>query len=314
MSSIVHCPPSDQNLFFIGRWDTSRPLCFVSHFGGAYFRTAFTGVRVTLRLAKPATLLVEVDGMPDVLFRDVAGNVEVTPTGLRDGMHQLRVAARHENDEIALEGLVLHDGAILRPSASRERLIEFIGDSITLGGKTRLGITQSFSWLAAESLQAEHTHIAYSGIALVDGFRYDYAGAPQDGMEKRYFLDVQPNSSTPAKPWGFPPPHPNTIVINLGSNDGMLKVPPALFEERYISFLARLRAVHPSSCIIAMRPFLGYMENEVRAAVRRTGDAKIRYVDTAGWISKAETFDGDHPTEEGHRKAALKLVEVLRTS
>ena len=72
---------------------------------------------------------------------------------------------------------------------------------------------------------------------------------------------------------------------------------------------------YPNAKLVAVRPFVGDFGTEISAqvAARNTGgDAKVYYVDTAGWTAPADFTDGLHPNASGSVKIADKLTEALQ--
>ena len=58
--------PTDPNIKYVGRWDTSSSTVYTSYWAGAYFETQFTGTTVLLRLAHAANIYTSIDGGADV--------------------------------------------------------------------------------------------------------------------------------------------------------------------------------------------------------------------------------------------------------
>jgi hypothetical protein len=118
--------------------------------------------------------------------------------------------------------------------------------------------------------------------------------------------------------WDFSKYSPKVIVVNLGTNDWNLGVPGAQFQAEYTSFLANVRAKHPSAEIFVLRTFNGYLVTETQNAVAArlsAGDTRLHYVDTTGWLiphPSADFADGFHPNDTGYRKAKDRLVPVLQ--
>ena len=99
------------------------------------------------------------------------------------------------------------------------------------------------------------------------------------------------------------------VVVNQGTNDSIY--PSSQFEPAYRDYIREIRGAYPSAWIFCMRPFGGFHEKDIRAAVNSISDRKIVYVDTTGWLAKADYTDGIHPTAAAHVKAAKKLVKMI---
>jgi lysophospholipase L1-like esterase len=104
-------------------------------------------------------------------------------------------------------------------------------------------------------------------------------------------------------------------VINLGTNDVGHGVHTPQFQDTYVGLLQTVRAKYPRAVIFAMRNFTGRFGTQTSNAVAiRTaaGDANVVFVDTTGWIDPtADTVDGTHPNDAGHRKIAARLAPIL---
>ncbi len=304
---------SDKNIEYVGRWDKSSATLFHSYWGGAYFRTSFTGKTVKIKLAASVNIYVSIDGKAYTKFTGANGTVNLTPTALADGTHTLVVAANFRSDEIQFQGLIL-DAAAITIAQNKKNIIEFIGNSITCGEKTTKGNLSSYAWLSAENLQCDHTQIAYSGITLVDGYRYTYNGAPYWGQSLQYFSMKEPTNDPSVSIWDYTKYTPKLIVINLGTNDKNCNVPAATFQAKYIEFLTKLRNQFPTTEIIAMRAFNGSYSQETQNAINirvSAGDTKVHFIDTNGWLISTDFVDGTHPTDAGHIKVTQKLNPLL---
>lgn len=308
-------PASDPNIDYVGRWDKSDPSLYHSYWGGAYFRVRFTGTSIRLKLAAPAVVFVNIDGHDEKLPWEISGTVALNERPLKDGPHTLTVASYFQTSEIPLQGLILDRGAETLPPETHKPLIEFVGDSIACGDKTSRLNLSAYPWLTGEALGCEHTQIAQCGITLSDGYVQWFPNAPKRGMQIQYFLQKEPNLN-PNPAWDFRAYIPNVVVINLGTNDGLLHVPPKLFEQNYRGFLQQIREKYPNTVVAAMRPVNGAYAEQIAAAVAGTSedDDHIHYIDTTGWLTPGSDFapDGYHPSDEGQRKIAARLTPIIR--
>jgi lysophospholipase L1-like esterase len=303
--------PSDSNIVYVGRWDNSNLSNVKSYWSGAYFRVNFTGTTLSIKLAAASSIYVTIDNVTRY-YANANGTVNLTSTPLASGTHSLRVAARSEYDTIQFQGLVLSSGASTQIPAARNRLIEFVGDSITAGCCALTNyVLDDYSWLTGEALNADHTQIAYSGICLQNAS----CGENSLGMSNQFFkLQTIRYLNSPA--WDFNRYQPNQVVINLGTNDS---VSDSVFQGTYTTFLQNVRAKYPNADIFVLRTFGGFRVAPTQAAVNArisAGDTKIRYVDTTGWVTPgtSDFSDSLHPSVSGHVKIANRLTSVLGVS
>ena len=304
-------PPTNHNIKYVGRWDTSSRTVHTSYWPGAYFETKFTGTTVAIRLASSVNIYVKIDKGDDTFYPKANGTVNLTPTPLAPGTHLLRVATSTDTDDgsIALQGLVLDAGAKTITPTLSPKLIEFIGDSITAGYSDSKGALSDYAWLIGEQLGVQHTQIAFSGICLVNIPCFSPTEAL--GMSRQFFkLQTVLNPNSPN--WNFSRYQASAVVINLGTNDGW-RTTDDVFQSNYESFLRKIRKVYPKARIFVLRTFVGAKAAPTQDAVQALDDRNIQYIDTTGWLSPSDTNDGIHPSDAGHAKIANTLRPIIGT-
>ncbi len=302
--------PTDPNIKYIGRWDTSSSSVAVSYWPGAYFKTAFTGRTVKIKLGGAVNIFASIDKKADTFYANANGTVNLTPTPLAAGTHTLRVATYSEHDVLKFQGILLDAGAKTVMPTISSQLIEFVGDSITAGATTTKHALSDYAWLVGEQLGVEHTQIAQGGICLSDSTLCTSTGI---GMSSQFFklqTIYFPNSPN----WNFSRYQANVVVINLGTNDNGHHISDTAFQATYVTFIQKIRAKYPSAAILVMRTFKGSKAAATLKAVQAVnaaGDKNVHYIDTTGWITAADTNDGLHPSDEGHIKVAKHLAPIV---
>ncbi|RDI19367.1 SGNH/GDSL hydrolase family protein [Lentzea flaviverrucosa] len=302
--------PANPSIKYFGRWNTASPAAYVSEWAGAYLVTGFTGRTVKLRQRDPIDFFVSIDGGPDVAYVNRRGTVDVTPQGLRAGNHTLRVSYRpvagaYRGDAV-FGGLVLGTRERAFAPAVPSRIIEFIGDSITVGQRSSKQALTAYGWLTGEKLKMGHTQIAVGGACLhpaADGCLSMREGFLRTGLP------------TTSPPWSFSRYRAHAVVINLGTNDVGHRVSRQEFQTSYVTLMRRVREKYPDAVIFALQTFRGRYVTETQAAVNElagAGDRNVVFVGTEGWIDAAtDTVDGVHPNDVGHRKIADRLAPVI---
>jgi lysophospholipase L1-like esterase len=300
--------PSDLNIQYYGRWNRSDPSYYAMGFAGGYLQSGFTGNSIGVHQRKTIDLYYSIDGSPLRWRRNVSGNLPLA-TGLSGTSHTIRVGYRERESsytgDAVFGGLVLAGGARTVPIARPKNLIEFIGDSITVGYRNANRPFVAYPWLTGEALDAGHTQVARSGACLVG----------QHGCLAMMDLFRRSSASAHTDDWDFSTYQATAVVINLGTNDIGHGVSTTQFQQNYVVMLQRVRQAYPNAQIFAMGTFRNWYVPETRNAVaarNAAGDSKVHFVDTAGWINRAtDTTDQTHPNKAGHVKIAQRLAPVL---
>ncbi|MDT7785039.1 MAG: hypothetical protein QOF58_3458, partial [Pseudonocardiales bacterium] len=160
-SAATTSTPTDPNARYFGRWNTSSSSAYVSEWAGAYVVVGFTGRTVKLKQRRAIDFYVSIDGGPDVHYVNRSGTVNLTPTPLAAGNHTLRVSYRpiagsYRGDAV-YQGIEIDTGARTFAPAVPSKIIEFVGDSITVGQQSSKQALTAYGWLTGEKLKTGHT-------------------------------------------------------------------------------------------------------------------------------------------------------------
>jgi len=301
--------PGDANIAFVGRWDRTNASAYVPNWAGAYLRTGFTGTTVKLRQRNTIDLYYSLDGGSTGYLQNVSGTVNLTPSPLPAGNHTLlvsyRVVAGSYTGDAVFQGLILDSGARTLPAAVSPKLVEFVGDSITVGTTSSKNALTAYGWLTGEQLGVQHTQIGYGGGCLV---------ATADGCVSVAAQFLKTGYAATSSNWDFTRYQANAVVINLGTNDKSHSVSSADFQNGYVAFLRTVRAKYPNAAIIALETFSKRYAAETQAAVNTqntAGDRNIFYVNTEGWLPSDGLSDSVHPNDKGHQAITAKLAPVI---
>lgn len=306
-----------------------------------------SGVRTRLSCAR---LEVEARAGDDEHIPWLAVMVDGAPVArfpLRPGAHRYSVLGR-------LEAGAAHEIAILRDTqptdadsgplaltaiytdgapeapAPRPRLVEFIGDSLTVGEGTvgpasghewrMIWISNQFAFpsLAAETLNAEKRVVALGGW----GAYLSYDADPNRAIGRIYdrLCAIVPGGDVP---YDFAAQRPaDAVVINLGTNDGSAlgrlegaarQEGLSAFEESAVRLLEQVRVHNPGARIVWAYGLCGNpLENQLRRAVERrraAGDELVEYLaltDCAG-----DNGSRGHPSRAAQAMAARQIAEAL---
>lgn len=335
--TLNHFDPRGEGFLRMGRRDPGEAACALWWSG--------SGIRTVLDCTR---LEIEADAPDDEFIPWIAVTVDGAPVArfpLRPGVHRYDVLGRMERG-VAHEVAILRDSqptdgdsAPLRLTAvytdgtpaaptPRPRLIEFLGDSLTVGEGT-LGPTDAMEWrmiwisnqfafpaLAAELLNAEKRVVALGGW----GAYLSYDANPDHVIGRIYdrLCAVVPGGDVP---YDFAAQRPaDAVVINLGTNDcsGLANAQPgpggeAAFEDSAVALMELVRRRNPGAAILWAYGLCGNgLEAPLRRAVKRraeAGDGNVRYLaldDCAGDLGSRS-----HPGRKAHRRAAEQIAEAL---
>lgn len=318
---------SDPRLHFAGRWER--------HYRGDEAATVNSGSAVTLRftgnkltglfdvstIAGPAPQLwVTVDGGPRSLVKLDRAEIPLAPASLGPGEHTMRIDVKDTDQvtnrwlpelqtAVVIKGFRLAPHARLLPQSPTPPLrMAFFGDSITEGIRA-LGMpltpdgadgTRAYANLTARAFGADITQVGFGKQGVMRVGVGNVPSAPES-----YGYNFQGSPADPANV-------PDVVVLLQGSNDS--KVTDEQFAPEYLKFLGQARAAAPHAWIFAMEPLIGRHAGVIRADVAATGDPRIVFVPTAGWLDRkslADYTDTVHPTVAGHLKVAQKLIPIV---
>ena len=228
--------------------------------------------------------------------------------------------------------IVLHavytDG---EPELPRERplLIEFLGDSLTVG-EGCLGPESAMEWrqawishmpafpsLTAEALNAEKRVIALGGWGAARS--WDNQADSHIGRIYDRLCAVIPGGDVPVD---FEERPADAVVINLGTNDSTAlqsmeaseqPLARAELKHRAVELMEAARAHNPKAFILWAYGLCGrQVEDILRSAVedrRAAGDERVDYLSLSPAITNGSRM---HPSREAHRTAAKEISARLR--
>jgi lysophospholipase L1-like esterase len=295
---------NDPAIKYFGRW-LDKGTHMESTWDTAYFKVNFTGSTVHVNLQGEGNVIAKIDDLPEAVFDKMSGTVDLAPADLPAGNHTLRLYATKGGVKIA--GLAVGAKAAVSPAKALPKLIEFVGDSITAG----MG-PANFSTIASDKVGAEHIRLATGAMFLADGKNKLATWMDiKTGIATQYFRTG--NIYQTQEPWDFKKYTADAVVINLGQNDTG-EITNEFFIQQYVTMMEKIRHNYPNATILAMRPYSGNRAAPTQAAVKTrndAGDKKVFFIDTTGWVTRADTNDGVHPTKDGHQKIADKLAPIL---
>ncbi|MCL2488878.1 MAG: GDSL-type esterase/lipase family protein [Oscillospiraceae bacterium] len=248
---------------------------------------------------------------------------------LPPGAHTLTVKKRNEaayggSATLGIHDISVIDGCPLEPPPAPERLIEFVGDSITSGFGNMVSDpgeldyatdtcdgTRTYAMLAADALGAAASVLSRSGIR----FCREPGKAASESMINHYTKIS--NLTGNADPWNFARPA-DAVVVNLGTNDNGTAGDFTFFTSEAAVLLSMIRANNPGALIVWCYGIMGEaprISGPIKAAVTdmtAAGDDKVFYLSMKP-IDPAREGLGvhGHPTVFTHIKNSFVLAEFL---
>ncbi len=259
-------------------------------------------------------LKIYVDGveMPDVRLDGLINDVVLASDLDPEKEHTIKVLKRSSAawNTAGLISLTLLDGGeIKNPPPAKDKLIEFIGDSITVGYSTVAGDatewstatedpTKTYAEQIATALDADYIVTAISGRGIV---RNSGGGTDKPFSEIYPKLDIYNN---PNAEYDFAV-QPDLIIINLGTNDASgnnADLTATEFRIGLMAFLKMVREKNPNAEILYTYGLMTtkYTDDmtDVVTALNQEGDDKISFLPLKQ-CSAAEKQIG-HPTAEAY--------------
>lgn len=314
---------------YYGRTYIDGPVAWFN-WSGSGFSVSFTGSGLSAMIHSNAPggdniayLSVYVDGVETDQFRLVGQKREFSlASGLDPSVEHTVKVIKRTNARSSTAGVSvirLYDGKKLAPEPEAGRLIEFVGDSLTVGyaAAAMPGVTEAWSTATedvtrtyipavAEAFGADYSVIAISGRGVVS----NYGGEPNRLLPDLYPLTDDYN--WPGAKWNFER-KADVIVINAGTNDATASVGTVEMKTGCVAFIKEIRELNPDAEIIwtygltttsLMKPIKDAVE-EVRAG----GDTKVSFFQFD--ICRGADLALGHPTSWGYSARAESLIDAI---
>ena len=294
------------------------------------FTVRFQGSGLTAKIASNAPnatnyayLKVYVDGVEqtDILLNKTTQTVTLAKDLDAGKVHTVEVRKRNSprSSTAGLISMEVVNGTKLAPPAAKEMLIEFVGDSLTVGysaadanktesvwsTKTEDGI-KTYSKQVADAFGADYMVTAISGRGVVMNNSND--GAP-------WFPDIYPKLdyyNDRATDYDFAL-QPDVIVINLGTNDATnADLDIATFKAGVVNFIKFVQKKNPNAKIIwayGMRADKKTTEvaKAIEEAVKQVNSANVHYLA----LPLAAEMHLGHPTAAAYGPSGDLLIEEI---
>lgn len=303
---------------------------------GVYFEAEFTGTELDVRLndANNILSLIIDDKEPIVLNRP--GKITHSLKNLGKGRHKVRLEKRTETlmGTGTFEGFYVAVKDAPLKTAPRERKIEFIGDSFSVGYAnlsssrecdneeivSSTNTHQAFGALTAKHFNADYQINAISGSGVVR----NYNGAfPCENFLLFYPYTLLDNKNIKyTSSWS-----PNIIVFELGGNDFATPLNPgekwesreALqndFVKNYTAFIVDLHKKNPQASLILLVPHTGSEEllrqhKKIVEQLKTRGEARVHLLSLEPMELTSCQW---HPSAKDHRAVSQLLIDFINSN
>lgn len=230
-------------------------------------------------------------------------------------------------------------GSEIKPTANKDLLIEFVGDSITCGYGTddpdknhsfstnTEDVTKAYAYKTAQALDADYSMVSFSGYGIISGYSNGENKVEAQQVPKYYTkLGYSWAANGGFKPsqidWDFSKRQPDIVVINLGTNDDSytkdIQERQEEYSAGYTEFLKTVRANNPDAKIVCALGIMTdrlfpYVQKAVDDYTAETGDSNISTL-KFDVQQAADGYSADwHPSVKTHDKASQKLADYLKT-
>ena len=286
-----------------------------------------------------ARVAVYVDGVrvSDILLEQPETTVAAFEADYEE-MHVVRIIKLSESamSTCGITGIET-DGEIM-PTAPKEKLIEFIGDSITCGygvddedrdhhfATGTEDVTRAYAYKTVQALNVDYSMVSFSGYGIVSGYtdtgeKIDNQLVPDYYEKLGFSFGIYKGAYQPQNViWDFTKRQPDLIVINLGTNDMSYVLDKSDRREEYITgylaFLKTVRKKNPTAQFLCVLGIMGEalcpaVEEVVERYKAEIGDTKITYMGFTDQLPEDGYAADWHPTEKTHTKVAGKLTEEI---
>jgi lysophospholipase L1-like esterase len=298
-----------------------------------YFETAFTGDSLTLKFddAHHIFHLLINDNTPIIITKP--GKKDYTVPTLAHGAHKVRLEKITESQFNTGRFLGFYSDDKPAPLTTRNRRIEFIGDSFTVGyGNTaasqqctgdevyeKTNSQLAFGPLVAKHFNADYHINAFSGVGLVRNYN---GNSPDKSIIGLYPFTLHNNQYIYASNW-----QPQVIVIGIGTNDfstalnasDRWKTRAELqqdYAEKYIHFVQALQTRNPKAHFILMATdqLEGEIATQVNKVVTQLKADGLHKIDSI--IFKGLEYKGCHwhPSAQDHELLAKLVIDYLKAN
>lgn len=343
---------TEDNVKLLGRtyFDIDRLYCALS---GTGFEFTFTGTKCAISVVGDGNSASETMADSQARIGIYVNGERVIDDMVDHTEEQYTVFESDEPQEVTVTFVKLSEsphstfavtdinviGTPIKPTPNKDKLIEFVGDSITCGygaddpdkshtfsTKTE-DVTKAYAYKTAQILDVDYSMVSFSGYGIISGYSDGEKKVSAQALPKYYTklgYSWSPNGLFAPSDidWDFSVRQPDIVVINLGTNDDSYTLTHKDRQEEYSAayteFIKKVRENNPDANIVCALGIMGdrlfpYVEQAVENYTAETGDGNVSTF-RFDVQQAADGFSADwHPSVTTHDKAAAKFSEYLKT-
>jgi hypothetical protein len=328
-------PATDPLIEYTGRIDFTDPASPRFSYSGVSIRASFMGTSVGIimddNLGQNYYNVILDGRLFDTIRITTNKKIYIIADGLEDTSHEIELFKRTEEmfGKTQFFGFVVDEGANLIPLENgRDKLIEYIGNSITCGygnegvnggtfGPTTENHYMTYAAFTSRNFNARHLAVCKSGIGIYRNYDGP-AGGNTDCMTNYYtrvFLyDANPKYSFSDKP--------DLVCINLGTNDfSTTGGDSTLYVSNYFRLIDTIQTRYTMPDILCLLgpmmgdPTLGRVRNYltfIADSASRKGKGNVYFFEMSQQTGSLGIAIDYHPTVAQHFKNGKELSGYIK--
>lgn len=329
-------PANNAEIEYTGRIDFSDPLAPKFSYSGVSIRACFSGTSIAVimddNIGKNYYNIILDGKLLDTLRIDIEKKTYQLAEGLENTTHEIEIFKRTEQEfgKTRFFGFVIDKGnSLLTIVNKRDKLIEFIGNSITCGygneglnggifGPTTENHYLTYAAITSRNFNARHLAVCKSGIGI-----YRNYNGPADGntdcmtnyYTRTFLYDENPKYSFAEIP--------DLVCIDLGTNDfSTTGGDSAKYVSNYFRLIDTIQTKYSMLDIICLLgPMMsGTPLSNVRKYLQFVADSANSKGKGNVYFFEMSAQTGDlgiaidyHPTVAQHKRNAQELTQFIKS-
>jgi hypothetical protein len=329
-------PANHDSIEYTGRIDFSNPLAPRFSYSGVSVRACFSGTSIAVimddNIGRNFYNIILDGKLLDTINISVGKKKYMLSEGLDSIKHVIEIFKRTEQEfgKTQFFGFVVDKGTTLHTIAdNRDKLIEYIGNSITCGygnegsnggtfGPTTENHYLTFAAITSRNFNARHLAVCKSGIGVYRNYDGPAAGNTDcmtNYYTRTFLYDENPKYSFEDKP--------DLVCIDLGTNDfSTTGADSTKFVNNYFRLIDTIQTKYSMPDIVCLvGPMLSgtsltkirnYL-NFIADSASNKGKGNVYFFEMSAQTGDLGIAIDYHPTVAQHKRNALELTNFIKT-